>query len=287
MQRSVSHDGLADDRVFAARSRHRRRTRRSAALRKARQARLHQRTLFILQRACHASAVSDTTEGSGNFELRALIHKKIAEHRRQCSALPLPQKPKSRLPAPRGMFVALAFVVLGQVIAGVQIFSGHGRSRVVVMPAAAVAPLPPVHVKTIRAEPIRAEPTHAKPIALNLPSYAQVPRSIRTAPSKPVWRPRIARPVPMPRLLSFLAPGVVLGGASLPVAFRASGSEVRVVAKVGPSVIADATTHAGKGTLTLRAPATARTRVLTLNVYVERSDRIVSASRTIIVLPPA
>lgn len=125
---------------------------------------------------------------------------------------------------------------------------------------------------------------HAKP---RTPRVAHVaPRPIHHAPPlrTAIYTP--PRPAVPPPIVAVSTPAHVFKNQPVGVAFRTTGEQVRIVAKIGPRTVADRIIGASQGKIFLQGlPPSRDVRVLTISTYASGDHRTSSRIAIVILLP--
>lgn len=201
---------------------------------------------------------------------------------------PEPMFLEERLPAVRR---GPAIFVLGSILAGAIALAGtiahftHDRTvptPVAVAPRAhvAIAHAPAPHARAARTVVAHAALAPRTPPAHRVPVPPAPQARVASHPPRPAAR------IPRPRFIALGAPRVAFAGEAIPVAFRTDGSQVRIVAKIGPRTVEERIIGASHGKLVLDPlPASARTRILTVDAWGQNGDRSASRNATVVLIP--
>jgi hypothetical protein len=90
-----------------------------------------------------------------------------------------------------------------------------------------------------------------------------------------------------PRMDSLRAPSVITGTQQIPVTFRGTGQQVRIVAKIGPRTLETRIIGASRGKIILASPPPSPlTRILTVEAWAQSNGRSASRVAMVVLLPP-
>ncbi|MFN2459863.1 MAG: hypothetical protein ABR591_04110 [Candidatus Velthaea sp.] len=117
------------------------------------------------------------------------------------------------------------------------------------------------------------------------------PPAFRAAASRVVPPPakKVAaeRAVPQPHITDLRVPSLAKSGDVVPVAFHADARKVRIVASIGPTVVAKTLVNSSNGVVAIRPPNSDRDgRVMTVRAYAQNGSRVAMLQAMVVLVSP-